>query len=238
MSRPSEPSHQSAITVAIIGGIFTVIAAVIGLGGHLIDRLVIPPTIVATQPSNTVFAAPPISPMFVITVVNPTPVLQAESPTQVPVAPTVVLQVPSPTQDLVALEKPNLMAAVRLLGDAEAQAQATLDPTPLSRVLTGEALRQQLDLLTQLSAIPAFTVAVRHDLVFEEFTVSTDGTHATVRAKPTWETRTFSAITRQCIGYVPPTAFPQTLYLEKAFNGWLTYAIAFDNTNLPAVQPC
>jgi hypothetical protein len=202
MSQSSDSSRHSGLSVAIIGGIFTIIAAIIGLGVPIVDRMINhqpdPPTLTRQSSPQALIAA---------------------------------------TEDMVALHRPSLMSAVRLIGDVESRAMFNLDPTPLNTVFTGEALRNEQAKIMGLQQDNVYVVAVRHDLQFNGFTVNSDGTRAEVRVNPIWESTMYLLGTHQCIGYVAPMETPQTVYLERTASGWMTYAIVFDIPNVNW-QPC
>jgi hypothetical protein len=201
MSDSHDQNHRTAVTVAVIGGIFTLLAALIGLGAPLIAR----PGNPATTDSSSL----------------------SQSANQ-----------PVPTADLVSLNKPGLMAAVRLLGDIQAQAQYDLDPEPFSAVFSGEALKFYQADVENLRKRQVFAVAVRRSLAFDSFKLNSTGALAEVHATPVWEATLYSIATRQCVAYFPPVAWPQTLYLERTANGWLTYSLVMDNPELASPQPC
>ena len=202
MSQSSDRSRHTGITPVIIGGIFTILAAIIGLGVPFVDRLV-----------NSQSTTADVS----------------EDPPHTRT---------SPTEDLVTLYRPSLMNAVRLIGDVEARALFDLDATRLTTVFTREALKNEQSIVEGLQRDQVYLVSVRHDLKFEGFSVNADGTRAEVRANPTWEETMYSVITRQCLGYLPPMEVPQTVYLERTSNDWMTYAIVFDNEVQANWQPC
>lgn len=201
MSDSQDQNHRTAVTVAVIGGIFTLLAAIVGLGSPLVARLGNPTASVSNNLS--------------------------QSDNQ-----------PVPTADLVSLNKPGLMSAIRLLGDIQAQAEYDLDSKPLSAVFSGEALKYYQADIESLRKKQVFAVAVRRSLAFDSFKLNSNGALAEVHANPVWEATLYSIATRQCVAYFPAADWPQTLYLERTSNGWMTYAVTLDNPELASPQPC
>jgi hypothetical protein len=135
-------------------------------------------------------------------------------------------------------EKANIMSAINLLGSIEAQAYFDLDPTPLSNIFSGEALKAVTTNIDNLKKNNLYQVSIRNDIRFGEITLSPDNTQAEARVIPTWELSIYSSTTKQCVGYLPPTEQPQTIYLEKTSSGWIAYTISFDNKQSAPWQEC
>jgi hypothetical protein len=164
-----------------------------------------------------------------------------ERPGPVPPLPTVTPAAaqPTATPDLVSTHRPSLMSAIRLLGDLEAQAVFSLDPTSLYNGFKGEALRLELAGIENLQRNGVYAVAKRQDLQFNEFIVSPDpdGLRAEVSVEAIWETAFYRIGTTICISRLPPHSIPQTVFLEQTSSGWVAYAIEFDATP-PNPVPC
>lgn len=205
MSDSSKQANRIVILAAVIGGICTVLAALIGLSAPLIERTLDRMSASTLAPTDVPSATP--------------------IPTTVSIINT-------------EAEKAAVMNAINLVGTIEAQALFDLDPEPLSKIFSGEALKSEITMLDNLKKNQFYQLSVRHDIRFEEITIANDGLHAEAYVIPIWETRVYSSVTKQCIGYIPPMEVPQRLYLEKTASGWIIYVIAFDNQQMPDWQAC
>jgi hypothetical protein len=145
---------------------------------------------------------------------------------------------PTPTMDLVAVNKPRLMSAIRLADQAEAEAERALDPRPLYNSYQGEALKSELARVNDLKSKGIYQVEVLEDQRFEKFNVTPDGNHADVRVTETWSTANYSASNGECLNKTPSHKVPQTIYLEHGSNGWLVDSIDFDKTEPVKPVPC
>jgi len=208
MSDPSKQATRVAIITAVIGGICTIMAAIIGLSAPVVERLM------NAQPAAQ------------------SPFGQSTS------APATVSIVITATANNLEAERASIMLAINLLGTIESQALYDLDPAPLSTVFSGEALKIETTTIENLKKNNLYQISVRSDIRFEEINVSPDGIHADARVIPTWESKVYSSATKQCLGYLPAAEVPQTLYLEKTSAGWIIYAIAFDDPQGPPWEAC
>ena len=140
-----------------------------------------------------------------------------------------VLKPDAPT-DPIAAEEANLKSAIQLCDAAEISAFSNLDPSPLSQIYKGEALRQASARLDRFKS-QGISYEQRLDgQQFVSFKISPDGQKAEVRLIETWSGTQYSISTRQSV-QVPAETFPQTVFLEKDRDGWKIYAVVFDTPN-------
>jgi hypothetical protein len=200
MSDSSKQTNRVAILAAVIGGACTILAALIGLSVPVVERL-----------------------MNAQSSVQPTPAQPTSVPGTIPVGMNT-----SPTN--LEAEKAAVMNAINLVGIIEAQALFDLDPTPLNKIFSGEALKIETTIIDNLKKNNQYYVSVRHNIRYEEINISSDGTQTEAYVVPTWEIKLYSSATKQCVAYIPPTELPQTIYLEKTSSGWIITAIAYDDS--------
>lgn len=208
MSDSSKQTNRVAILAAVIGGACTILAALIGLSVPVVERL-----------------------MNAQSSVQPT----LAQPTSVPT--TIPVETNASANNLEA-EKAGVMNAINLVGIIEAQALFDLDPTPLSKVFSGEALKTETTIIDNLKKNNQYYLSARHDIRYDEINISSDVTQANAYVVPTWEMKLYSSTTKQCVAYIPPTEMPQTIYLEKTSSGWIITAIAFDDPQGSLWEAC
>lgn len=161
-------------------------------------------------------------------------------PWEPPTAPPLPTKPPPPTSttDLVALHKPSLVSAIRLAGDIWARAFFELNTEILENSFKDEALKRGQAEIENLKNNFIYLALQRHDIQFEQFSVSADGERAQVHVTAVWEVTVYRVDTTLCVNYYPPYEEPQTIYLEKDERGWMVYAIEFDNESGPQPQAC
>ena len=162
---------------------------------------------------------------------QPTPISRSDD-TARPVS------IAAPTPDLVAIHKPRLISAIRQADNAEIYAYHTLDPAPLYKVVTGEALRSYLTRIESLQSQGIFEVSHLENQQFQSFNVTPDGLRAEVRVIETWSSTVHLISTRQCYGQFPSHQFPQTIFLELKDDVWVVDTVTHDGVTSPEMVPC
>jgi hypothetical protein len=206
--------HSRQIFAYLIGGVLALLLVGAGIAVLLFSR---------RTPGSDVSVVPSASP-------------QPNSTNKYPDSTPVIK--PTPTLDLVAVNKPRLMSAIRLADQAEAEAERTLNPRLLYNSYQGEALKSELARVNDLKSKGIYQVEVLEDQQFEKFNVTPDGNNADVRVTETWSTANYSASNGQCLNKTPSHKVPQTIYLEHGSNGWLVDSIDFDKTEPVKPVPC
>jgi hypothetical protein len=148
------------------------------------------------------------------------------------------IQSSTPTPDLVALHKARLMSAIRLADNAQIDAVRTLDPAPLYKVFTGEALRSHLAEIENLKSTGKVVVTRLENQQFQSFKVSPDGLRAEVRLIETWSGTVYLGSTQQCHGQIPSYQVPQTVFLELKEDVWVVDTETLDHSTEPVMVPC
>lgn len=143
----------------------------------------------------------------------------------------------TPTPDLVATHKPSLISAIRYADNAEVESRRTLNPAPLYRAYTGEALRSELANIETLKSNQAYMEAVLESQDFKSFKVAPDASTAEVHVVERWRSAFYSTKTQECLSQIPSHEIPQTIYLQRGENGWIINAMIQDITT-PEAEPC
>ncbi len=142
------------------------------------------------------------------------------------------------TPDLVAVHKSRLMSAIRLADYAQIETSRSLDPAPLYKVFTGEALRSHLAEIETLKSRGLVIDSRLENQKFQSFKVSPDGLHAEVQLIETWSSTFLSASTQQCQGHIPSHPVPQTVFLERKDDVWVVDTETLDLSTEPDMVPC
>lgn len=134
--------------------------------------------------------------------------------------------------------QPELKMAINSANFAQVTANSTYNTDALRNYYSGEALRSFQADAENLKKMKIYQVSTIKAQEFENFKVNETGTEAEVRVVETWETYIFQTPSRKCLGYLPPTPMPQTVYLKKSPRGWLVDATIHDNKTPATPQPC
>jgi hypothetical protein len=130
------------------------------------------------------------------------------------------------------------MSAIRLADYAQIDAVRTLDPAPLYKVFTGEALRSHLAEIENLKSTGKVVVTRLENQQFQSFKVSPDGLRAEVRLIETWSGTVYLGSTQQCHGQIPSYQVPQTVFLELKEDVWVVDTETLDYSTEPVMVPC
>jgi hypothetical protein len=169
--------------------------------------------------------------------IQPTPMSQSGD-TAKPLSFAPPIQSSTSTPDLVAIHKSRLMSAIRLADYAQINAVRSLDPAPLYKVYTGEALRSRLAEIETLKSHGLVAVLRLENQQFQSFKVSPDGLRAEVQLTETWSSTFYSASTQQCKGHIPSHEVPQIIFLERKEDVWVVDTETLDESAEPAIVPC
>lgn len=155
----------------------------------------------------------------------------ATADTNGPAQPALDHKAPAIPTSLVATDavRAQIESALQQAGNADIQAQGTLNPAPLEKVYTGEALRRELENLEALQMIKQVVDAhLKGTRQFDRFNISPDGSHATVHTLESWDISMIDASTHKLLSHRVDID-RQTYYLVHQAGVWMVEVDLMDN---------
>lgn len=134
--------------------------------------------------------------------------------------------------------KPELTMAIKAADDAQINAYATYDATPMKTYYMGEALKSSLAQIDQLKKAKIYQSFVLEKQDFEYFKVNDAETDAEVRVVETWSSTVYQTPSNKCVEVYKSRPVPQNIYLKKNGTGWMVNVIVYDQAPPAQPAPC
>lgn len=134
--------------------------------------------------------------------------------------------------------KPELMMAIKAADDAQINAYASYDVTPLKTYYMGEALKSSLAQIDQLKKAKIYQSFALEKQDFEYFKVNDAETDAEVRVIETWSSTVYQTPSNKCLEVYKSRPVPQNIYLKKTGTGWMVNVIVYDQGTPAQPSPC
>ncbi len=142
-----------------------------------------------------------------------------------------------PPPDMARIHGADIRAAIERAGAAEMEAFRSLDGTPLYSAYAGGALEILMAHLLDLQMNGIHQASTLLDRTFRSIDVSADGMSAEADLVETWSTEFHQNGTDLCLGKVPRSVVPQTIYLSRAMGAWIVTEVDLPDTE-PEIEPC
>ena len=143
-----------------------------------------------------------------------------------------------PAVDQRAVDREEIIRALRRADRAEVEALRTLSEEPLDDAFTGAALATDVERVRRDRRTGAYDENTLLDFSLRSFAVLPGRTRARAEVVESWTTTRRSTATNECLSRTPRHEAPQTVFLVRRESSWLVDSIAFGATDGLTSDPC